>query len=836
MERSRFARHTRWLAALTVLSVSAFAACGNDRDSGKAGTGAGPSSGGSGGSGGSGAGGTRGSPDADAADATSGNGGSGGLDAGADADAGSAGTDGGLGDAGSTSDGGTTGPCMPVNDTFVGFTPGPKLSKAEVSRSIAAISAVLKASSLPSDPQAFATAARSAVQGVAGVAETGIAGDCTVLVTLTDGTPISVFDDTRTGPPRGPGADAAAPSQFSEPSGPAPESGRRVAPLLVPEHQTLRTLAAEPAGFLLPGAGEARLGYIESFGTLAFPAITLALLKRGYHVSPGPNPAAPPSLGMSSAELRNGVKKLGVLWLSTHGLTCHTGTKKEPHYCIATDTLDPNDATKCVLSDSAQCDFNDADVDLNNRAAFFVNGNGTEAWYAINDNWVRDYWTFADHALVFLDACNSMTNSPQAVAFRKAIAAKGGTTILGWTGVVGATFSQDAAIFLFDRLLGGNKDRVTPPQRPFSLPEVLTAMKAKGKTADPRRPGTELKQEQHEALDINLGGVPDLILAPSIRNLTIGDPSNMKTPAERRTNTELTLAGEFGAKAGSVEVGCVDPPNCTTGAVVAVKSWDENGKKVVVYLPSTGTASGGFVRVKVAAGSQTITSNAVPLTSWRGTCRAKVNYFPNVYGAPGPVMDLNCAALHYRADLHPFRLAPEESAIPGSVNAAGARDPVVIGTSNSGGRGPVSDSVCNGSFAGTTLGAQGITYVWSNGTKSPIPWVENAEGNGIPSDPVDFWYYTLPARIDTGARTFTLQAVFRAVGTLTMIFPSPPGSQVVQNNVPEAAHLEPPPIPLGSNFSVVQPTKALTNENGNWQFECNLPVESGTAPDNATEG
>src|SRR5206468_2398544 len=101
-------------------------------------------------------------------------------------------------------------------------------------------------------------------------------------------------------------------------------------------------------------------------------------------------------------------------------------------------------------------------------------------------------------------------------AFRAALAAAKADTVLGWRDETPAGFAQTAAEFFFDRALGGNKDGVHPPQRPFSVEEVLEVMRARGLTSAPAPSLSELVWTPTPS---------NLILAPTIRDVTIGDPT-----------------------------------------------------------------------------------------------------------------------------------------------------------------------------------------------------------------------------------------------------------------------------------------------------------------------
>lgn len=632
------------------------------------------------------------------------NGGSGTVDASigtagsTDAGSGVGGRSGASADAG---DAGFVWSCSGVNEDTSSYVVGPALSDDQLFEAFASIRSALRTVPKSTDQQAYAVAVRAAVDKAAHVGITGIGHDCTVLVRLTDGTPVSVFDETQSSrnmPPNDAGLEATD-AGWSTPS------------------QLLLGTSGTPKDLALPGSAEVRIGDILGFSHHAIPHVKKAFEKRGYHVS----------VGMSSLDLRTGVANLGVLWLSTHGLRDCQDVDGKDHFCLAADVLDTTKKKKCVLSTPADCFNNDKDLIAGN-AAYFVGE--TNSYYAINEKWVSSYWTFGSHALVFIDGCNSLipfangggVETSQVQPFTNVLRSKGVGTVMGWSGVVSADMADASADFFFDRVLGGNKDKVTPPQRPFSAQEVYAAMRARDLITDRNNKDAEGAYTTLRLYPLDPNG-PDLILAPSIQVMTVGDPATdiQQRLTEQASGTQLFIDGEFGVDQGTVEV---------EGG--SLGTWDQ--RRIAATI---GTTSKGAVVVKVPRGGSTITSNAAPLTSWRGNVTFNDMYNATLGGDAATKLD--CAKLHMRADIHPFRLAPETRAVAGTVTA-GIVDPTVML------RNAVADTSCTGTISGTLSGVMTL----ETQTKS-ISWQPSNQTSAQGA-----WYFLITGKIDTKLRRVTV--------------------------------------------------------------------------------
>jgi hypothetical protein len=737
-------------------------------------------------------------------------------------------------------DAGLAGPCTAVGPEGARPDPSHPLSARELAEGILGVSAKVPSIAAPSDPQAAAESIRAAVRNAPHVADTAIAQDCTVLVRLSDGTPISIADDSRPDWAGAADGGGTVPQPMRGRTAPAgrPRSGRRPpAPAIAP------ALASMQHDWVLPASREVYLGQISGFAEDEIPVVRAAFERRGYHVSPPAVSPLPSNFGMTPAELRTNIKNIAVLALSTHRIS-DCGTKEEEkkeglkHNCLATNELRQSDLENCkAANDFEGCPFSKEDIeDVRQNRAVFLETTSNKAYYAINENWILYYWSFAHDALVFLDACHSLDDIT--LRFRTALIEKNAANLLGWRNSVNSVFAARTATHFFDRVLGGNKDDLKPPQRPFSFAEVYAAMQASGMTQEPPNPakndpGATLIFENHEPLDVATGRQADGILVPSIRNLTIGDPSVplVQRITEGESATDLTLDGEFGKEEGQVEIGCPDPPACTEGTPLKVSSWKSD--RIVVSIPSTGPGSRGFVQIKAPAGERKITSNAVPLTSWVGPMAARVSWV--VVGSPPPPAELVCDRVHFRADIHAFRLEPDGPLAEGPVSDDGSVTPVVII------KGPVSDTTCQGTVGGVHVSSP-VSTDWDGHTLT-LPWRPASPPEPQPKKPT--WWYSVSGTYDPTGPTFKLNETSVLFTSVTVHYPPPMGDQTATQGLSTAtATLSPgsgkpaPPLPVDlMTYELTgSPPPFLDYVGNRCQFNYDLKAEPASTPSDDTEG
>ncbi|MEP6754724.1 MAG: hypothetical protein ABJA67_04415 [Chthonomonadales bacterium] len=178
-----------------------------------------------------------------------------------------------------------------------------------------------------------------------------------------------------------------------------------------------------------------------------------------------------------------------------------------------------------------------------------------ETHYAITSRFVDKYMKFGPNSLVFINACSSDTSS-----FKNACTRNGAGVYMGWTKPVGDGPSYDAAMFLFDRMLGYNA--VAPPDSPtkppFDWSELQAAMAT---TVNPNTGITfDTSGGNFPSKLIFTAGPGDLgVLVPSIHDITVDV-----------TKSEATLTGKFGAKQGQV---MANASQFIQGTALQVKTW-----------------------------------------------------------------------------------------------------------------------------------------------------------------------------------------------------------------------------------------------------------------------
>ncbi len=307
-----------------------------------------------------------------------------------------------------------------------------------------------------------------------------------------------------------------------------------------------------------------------------------------------------------------------------------------------------------------------------------------ETHYAITAKFVQEHMTFAENAVMYIDACGSFTDAAFVDAFRQ----KSGNTglYIGWTNNVDDDFAYQASKYFFDRALGTN-DMYTrpenPKQRPFDPAAVLGDMAAKGVSVynDPERPG------QVARLVAKGPGDAITLLRLSIASLQVNEPEG-----------KLYLYGQFGDDPGpgkrSVTV---------QGTEVDVEAWGFG--LITCKIPSSGPGSAGDVVVK--AGEHE--SNVRRLTEWRGELKF-------THPAEGSIMRTVLFDVHLRADVYSFRTAPGQAPKPYTQapdlvpTNSFARDCSAFYTLSGTGSSTYDDGC-----------ASGVKVVWHD-TQGTIPW------------------------------------------------------------------------------------------------------------------
>jgi hypothetical protein len=245
---------------------------------------------------------------------------------------------------------------------------------------------------------------------------------------------------------------------------------------------------------------------------------------------------------------------------------------------------------------------------------------------------------------------------------------------IGWTKEVGGNDADQTDAFIFDRMLGEQSPSVTgldsfanqrtPPQRPFPLDDIETAM-----GAETRNSPIEVVNEPYTLSDngyaINASAPPSadgtaarLIITDFGGESVANPPIEYSLPSisqlqvvENPSNGALTILGSFPATPGNVQIrdaGGTYP--------LAPTAWATD--HVTVTLPQGGSGSAGLVKVfyGTPGSSSVIASNEVPLTQWSGSL---VYNESDLLSTLGGQAGSGTGTLHttfnidFRADVHP---------------------------------------------------------------------------------------------------------------------------------------------------------------------------------------
>jgi len=362
--------------------------------------------------------------------------------------------------------------------------------------------------------------------------------------------------------------------------------------------------------------------------------------------------------GDASLEVLKAMSGDGVFLIDTHGGHWPLYVGQEEEINLATSTR-PAHKHEALYED---------DLDKCRLVYSFIHGTGKRPWYAVTSGFVRKYVSFADHAVVFANGCNTAGCVPREDedaevtgpnnTMRDACFDKGASVYIGWLGNTHPESAFRASAFLFDRLLAGNQYVAEhPKQRSFDFGAVYLDMRRRnydttlGLPSGPEEPPldqvhpdmpqdpfatSKLKRERDTSLlaIYHKSGHTFAGLRPSIGQMTVFEDKD-----------ELHLLGYFGAKQGKVKI---------NGHLVTVKSWEASSVKLA--LPSSGPGSAGPVVVEVDGRH----SNTVPLTEWRGQFR-----YTQEDNSHGPSLERRATFdLHFRADVHSFRRIPHEAPHP----------------------------------------------------------------------------------------------------------------------------------------------------------------------------
>ncbi|MBI1299437.1 hypothetical protein GC175_31295 [bacterium] len=382
-------------------------------------------------------------------------------------------------------------------------------------------------------------------------------------------------------------------------------------------------------------------------GASVAAAVRNLLVSKGY-VNTG--------LGTSIDDMKN-YKDLGVLYLDTHGtgwqrVTSITANSDGTH-TIRWGDLSFSLQTSSEVNVAALGSTYKADVDAGRLTLNMVQeGDVWRAKLGITERFITHYWDL-DDAIVMIHACFSgagrFTSNGQCYgscdpeketvydprSIRQAIIGAGASVLVSFDNYTNADVAGNSILFFFDRLLGSNEQSpTTPPTRPFNFAEVWGEMGRRNLTIYNRPAwvgplGISIGGNTVNLnFDAKAAGGSSTALAPSIRTVDVLDDAS-------KSAGTVEIYGSFGDQQGKVEVDGVDVP---------VTSWSKT--KIVASPPWDGIPSRGYLVVKT---NDSVRSNFIPFTEWRGT--VTVTYRPG----PGSLEAKGEVKVRVRADLHDYR-------------------------------------------------------------------------------------------------------------------------------------------------------------------------------------
>ena len=293
--------------------------------------------------------------------------------------------------------------------------------------------------------------------------------------------------------------------------------------------------------------------------------------------------------------------------------------------------------------------------------------------FVFTPGFLTEHLSFNPGAIVDNQAC--FGQNPLIAADVAAILAKGGVaTYLGWTKAVAGGDSDETVAFLLDRLLGERAPSVTlldqyvhprmPPQRPFSLVQVVSAMSTVSRSGI-------ISRTLHVPYSVSNVRNPINLLFPPLsdgyvsRFVVTGDGQYLPNPlteysppsiatmqvSEGSPNAMLVIDGQFPPQPGTVTVGSAKAP---------VTSWSTG--EIDAALPPSAAGD-------VVVTSNGVPSNAAPLTEWVGHAsyveKDTLKEHSGIIGNGTGSGTLKASVKFFiRADVHPVVPQIESSPVP----------------------------------------------------------------------------------------------------------------------------------------------------------------------------
>ncbi|MEJ1239315.1 hypothetical protein WBG78_14355 [Chryseolinea sp. T2] len=259
------------------------------------------------------------------------------------------------------------------------------------------------------------------------------------------------------------------------------------------------------------------------------------------------------------------------------------------------------------------------------------NKNESLEWhYSITEEFVKKYMTFAENAIIYVDACNSMNDESKSFgeALLDKCANKKGTFV-GWTKPTSSVAYIPTQRYIFDRMIASNDVSGTeqkPDQRPFDFVSVYNDMFTYPEVF-------HLGVSKHGGrLAYNSRSTTEVLLTPSISYITMYDWESI-----------MVLHGLFSD--GPVQNGHV----WINGKEASVIQWSKNF--IICKIDDEGGDS--FGNVMVTYNDQR--SNTVPLSAWTIPL--------TVTRDEAGIKTEATLKLRLRGDVHRFRAEPNATPI-----------------------------------------------------------------------------------------------------------------------------------------------------------------------------
>jgi len=373
---------------------------------------------------------------------------------------------------------------------------------------------------------------------------------------------------------------------------------------------------------------------------------------------------------------------LDYLSISTHGMVANIAppatASAAPQYQYYLQSTSP-----ISLRSQYSADIGTKNIAL---AVNLVNSSGPTTFpvtLAFSPTWLVSHVQFNPGAVVTLDSCfgaSPYVLGNNGVVFLNAKVGR----FYAWTKAVGIIDDYETWSFAFDRLIGEQSPSIgdlyqvanqhTPPQRPFSLDDIYTAMQSETRNSPIQPP----KAEPYSVSDVNfapnaafppasdgtaarlietdfgyenLAGAPAIYAMPSIGTMSV---------AESPAGGTLTINGRFPPDPGGVGI-----TDGTGQHPLTVTSWTT--KQVVATIPSIGAGSAGAVTVSSTSDLAGIASNPAPLTQWSGAVTySESDDVANLGGVNG-TGGLTATAtfnITFRSDVHPTVQTIDATPVP----------------------------------------------------------------------------------------------------------------------------------------------------------------------------